>query len=331
MIGRSKEVFKIPRRFSAMETSVPPRSPRHAEAPASPDAARHEHNNTLLCESTSSPDLVALSRYKFEMNKGRDGTKVVMVEWDPSLVIAAGLASDPFASPIGSDQAFGNSLGDKSWEVSWNGQGAYLPAADDSAPAHTRRVYYLLPPGSPVPPSINIKHVGLNLTWTLKTLPAIFPPSLGIASSDVGTRGVLHTSWAINWLTKLQNEIDIEMQTNGESVGLPMAMQERRWVLNHFGVAARTSDDSAVAAHDRGQFAAAPTVTEAKSSSPQSPLGGRLSEKLKALKLNTSGVVDLLSSAKQGENSSSFADPQAQPGKLGSTEMFGTRCASYAS
>lgn len=63
------------------------------------------------------------------------------------------------------------------------------------------------------------------------------------------------------------------MKTNGEGVGLEIAMQEKQWLEDNFGVVPKLVTDL--------QSAASPT-------SPKSPGGGRLSEKLKGLKLGTS-------------------------------------------
>jgi len=59
------------------------------------------------------------------------------------------------------------------------------------------------------------------------------------------------------------------MKTNGEGVGLEMAMQEKQWIEDNFGVGAKAVPDLS-----------SPT-------SPKTPGGGRLSEKLKGLKLGT--------------------------------------------
>lgn len=75
---------------------------------------------------------------------------------------------------------------------------------------------------------------------------------------------------------------------NGEGVGLEMAIQEKEWIEENFGVGQRTVPDL--------QYATSPT-------SPKSPGGGRLSEKLKGLKLGTS-VSEL--TAKSGMFDSSF-------------------------
>lgn len=103
-------------------------------------------------------------------------------------------------------------------------------------------------------------------------LPALFPAELGISATTAGKKGVLHTIYAKQRLSALQQEISVEMQ-NGEGVGLEMAIQEKDWLEENFGVGARAVPEF--------QHPASPT-------SPRSPVGGRLSEKLKGLKLGTS-------------------------------------------
>lgn len=113
-------------------------------------------------------------------------------------------------------------------------------------------------------------------------LPAIFPPELGVSATTQGRKGVLHTIWAKKRISVLQQEIELEMK-NGEGVGLEMVVQEKQWIEDNFGVGAKVIPDL--------QYIASPT-------SPKSPGGsGRLSEKLKGLKLGTS-VSELSSSGK---------------------------------
>ena len=73
-------------------------------------------------------------------------------------------------------------------------------------------------------------------------------------------------------MSVLQKEIEQEMRINGESIGLEMAIQEIQWIEDNFGVGPRTVAET---------HPASPT-------SPKTPGGGRLSEKLKGLKLGTS-------------------------------------------
>ncbi|KAJ8131199.1 hypothetical protein O1611_g2425 [Lasiodiplodia mahajangana] len=104
-------------------------------------------------------------------------------------------------------------------------------------------------------------------------MPAIFAPGLG-ASPDPGKRGVLHTIWARRRIAELQDEINRELQTNSEGVALEMAIQEKLWLIDHFGFVDL----------DTRQHPAPPPTPQ----SPRSPVGGRLGEMLKGLKISTS-------------------------------------------
>ena len=221
----------------------------------------------------------ALARFEFESDKGNEGTKILMVEWDGAA--AAGETKGPAAES--------GPLGD--WEVSWEGKTTVLPIRDsDSTSGANRRVYFLLPPGAPIPPLVSISKASGGVTLRTKPLPAIFPEGLGANKRETGSRGVLHTLWAKQRLQELEAEIITEMKTNGESVGLEMAAQEREWIVKHFGLSIDTSSAGAI------PLSASSPMTP---SSPRSPIGGRLGEKLKGLKLATSPAE--LAAAKEGE------------------------------
>ncbi|KAK3984293.1 hypothetical protein QBC44DRAFT_18330 [Cladorrhinum sp. PSN332] len=222
-----------------------------------------------VVETPTSPSSgLALSRFEFETGKGNEGTKVIMVEWDASVLGQGSRASD--------------------WDISWDGKKSAL-AVQDADPDSTgimHRMYFLLPTGATVPALISITYTGIpdNKPITLpilrtKPMPAIFPAEL-TNKKETGTRGVLHTIWAKRRLGELQAEIDAELKTNDESVGLEMAAQERQWIVDHFGL----EPDHGVPQPTRlhiPQINAGPT-------SPRSPIGGKLGEKLRGLKLATS-------------------------------------------
>ncbi|WDK13604.1 hypothetical protein CGRA01v4_04885 [Colletotrichum graminicola] len=213
----------------------------------------------------AAPFALALARFEFETGKGNEGTKILMVEWDPS----ASTSVLPLASATS-----------KAWEVSWEGKTNYLPASDEVTGTN-KRVYFLLPPGATVPPVVTISHP--DDTWlTTRPLPAIFPPGLAAGNLDVGLRGILHTIWAKKRLSGLQKEVEIEMKTNTESVGLEMALQERQWITRHFGVTLKPD------VVQNATMVASPTPPSPVS--PKSPVAGRLGEKLKGLKLATSAA-----------------------------------------
>lgn len=209
----------------------------------------------------------ALARFEFETGKGNEGTKILMVEWDAA------------STAMGSRQM-------EDWQVSWEGKTTVLPIRDpelSEGGSSNRRVYFLLPPGAPIPPLVTISRTGAGATsdpLRTKPLPAIFHPALLGAETkqEVGLRGVLHTIWAKKRLVELQAEMDREAKSNGESVGLEMALQERNWIVEHFGLS------ESYAPKQQQAVPLSPTSP----TSPRSPIGGKLGEKLKGLKLATS-------------------------------------------
>jgi hypothetical protein len=194
----------------------------------------------------------ALARFEFESGKGNDGTKILMVEWSDS---------DDSNAPA--------NMGD--WEVSWEGKTTVL-SARDGAEGKLHRLYFLLAPGASIPRIVKLSQAGSGENIQTNPLPAIFPQELGLSATTQGRKGVLHTVWAKKRLSVLQKEIEIEMR-NGEGVGLEMAMQEKQWIEDNFGVGSKTTPEL--------QYTTSPTT-------PRSPGSGRLSEKLKGLKLGTS-------------------------------------------
>ncbi|KXH25115.1 hypothetical protein CSIM01_11376 [Colletotrichum simmondsii] len=253
-----------------------PGSSRASSPPRVASIGVHLHGPTT---STTNPDAAAdtapfaLARFEFEAGKGNEGTKVLMVEWDPSISPSFSSTASELSSPPA-----------KGWEVSWDGKTNHLPASNDVIGTH-KRVYFLLPPGANVPPTISIVRSG-GTSLTIKPLPAIFPPSLVASELDTGPRGVLHTIWAKKRLRELQEEIDAEKMANTESVGLEMVLQEQQWVVDHFGIVSKPNN----VVEGRMMFA---SETLLSSISPQSLTGSRLGEKLKGLKLATS-AADLI-------------------------------------
>lgn len=232
---------------------------------------------------TSPSSAFTLSRFEFETGTtGNEGTKILMVEWDLAAAVGAGKE--------GKDAAIKANLED--WDVKWEGKEAVTlpPIRDAETPASTCRVYFLLPPRAPVPALVTIsQRSGEVPDLHTKPLPAIFPE--GLVKEDKGTRGVLHTIWAKQRLEGLEAEIVTEMKNNGESVGLEMALQERQWIVDHFGLQIDTSSAEAIPLPPQGPSSPV---------SPRSPIGGRLGEKLKGLKLATSPAE--LAAAKEGKS-----------------------------
>ncbi|KAI5919511.1 hypothetical protein F4810DRAFT_500986 [Camillea tinctor] len=219
--------------------------------------------------SPTSPN--ALARFEFEMGRGNEGSKILMVEWDPS-------------SSNGSGEATAEDL--NGWVVSWEGKETTFSLNDkndEGGAKPTKRVYFLIPSNAPVPPTVTISHPPTGRTLITKAMPAIFAPGLGVSTHDAGKRGVLHTIWAKKRLAELQEEIRKELLNNSEGIGLEMAIQEREWIIDHFGLVDPHGPPAAGAAVASAERPAPPPTPQ----SPRSPVGGRLGEKLKGLKLAT--------------------------------------------
>lgn len=226
-------------------------------------------------ESPSISSTNALARFEFEAGHGREGTKILMVEWED-------------------DDTTRGVRGD--WHISWEGKTTVLPA-DDQPSNDVNRMYFLLPPGVAVPSSITLTHRPQDssktpVIWHTNPLPAIFPPELGASARAAGKKGILHTIWAKKRLQVLQREIEAESKTNVEGIGFLMAVQEKEWIEQTFGVTAKPIGLSISLAE--------PMVAPLGPASPRSPGGGRLMEKLRGLKLGTS-EKDLTAKTESGE------------------------------
>ena len=223
-------------------------SPRHDFQPDGVPSNDLNINDKAPALSSST----ALARFEFAASgKGNEATKILMVEWE--------------------DDAEDGSHNTGDWEVSWEGKKTVL-SARDGAEDKLHRIYFLLGPGISIPPVIKLAQTGGKVIQT-NPLPAIFPAELGASATASGKLGVLHTVWAKKRLSVLQKEIEDEMRINGEGIGLEMAMQEKQWIEDNFGVGPKVIPDL--------QYSTSP-------SSPKSPAGGRLADKLRGLKLGTS-------------------------------------------
>lgn len=292
-------------------------------APLQPTLHTHNDFGTAnVVETPTSPSSAfTLSRFEFEAGtKGNEGTKILMVEWDATAALKAAAAGrgdgQETQSAASEQQEAETSASPDEWEVRWEGKeilssnNTVIGIPDPETPPSTCRVYFLLPPKAPIPTLVTIAHAqGAVADLHAKPLPAIFPEGLvkqqhggGDAHDEdkktkkkkeglrSGTRGVLHTIWAELRVAQLDAEVAAEMRVNGEGVGLEMALQERQWIVERFGLQVDTSSAEAI-----------PPAPEAAGSpaSPRSPMGGRLGEKLKGLKLATSPAE--LAAAKEGE------------------------------
>ena len=221
-----------------------------------------------------SPDALdsisAFARFEFEPGKSNDGTKVLMVEWED------------YNETRGAEGH---------WQVSWSGKTTVLPA-DERTGDNIRRFYFLLPPGTKIPPHVTLTYqpptpsasaVNRPRHMRINPLPAIFSPELGVTARTSGRKGVLHTIWAKKRLQVLDKEIRREKEFNLEGIALEMAISEKEWIENNFGIAPKVPalDMSSLPKYPGGSLS--PGLT-----SPKSPGGRRLSEKLKGLSIGTS-------------------------------------------
>ncbi|KAL1891641.1 hypothetical protein Sste5346_007557 [Sporothrix stenoceras] len=262
-------------------------------------ASKDNGSVDIVVNTPASPSSsLVLSRFEFEPDKGNEGTKVLMVEWDDSGYSTTLGARDIPGKPTGDNtrQDF-ETTPENDWMVIWEGKDNHnvLAASDNAASlaSTARRTYFLLPPGTTVPPLVRItrgsrvcvgsgKESEATDLWT-KPMPAIYPTSLGSDAGRAGGRGVLHTLWAKHRLAGLEAEIEAEMKANSESIGLQIALQEHDWVSDHFGIGEpsglRTSPP---------YMSSPASPTASRAAMPRSPIGGKLGEKLKGLRLATS-------------------------------------------
>ncbi|OGE58289.1 hypothetical protein PENARI_c001G07206 [Penicillium arizonense] len=220
----------------------------------------------------------ALARFEFEAGKGNDGTKILMIEWE--------------------DDDLTRSSVEGSWHVSWAGKTSVLPA-DERPSDSLRRFYFLLPPHATIPPVVTLSYEPRSApseandttvpipskareALQLNPLPAIFPPELGATGRAAGKKGVLHTIWGKKRLRVLEKEIAAESQNNVEGIALHMAIQEKEWIEDNFGIIPRAGDGLGSNQDSSNSSSVYPAT-------PVSPISGRkLSDKLKGLKLQTS-------------------------------------------
>jgi len=226
-----------------------------------------------VVESPSVSSSNALARFEFEPGYGTQGTKILMVEWED-------------------DDVTRNISGD--WAISWEAKRTVLPAKDVVS-GGVNRFYFLLPSGERVPGTVTLTISGTTIddseqktvTWKTNPLPAIFPPELGASAREAGKKGVLHTIWAKKRLQVLSKEIVAESKSNVEGVALQMAIKERDWIEQNFGVVAKpTNITISLPSASHLSPEGLPTASLSPTT-PRSPGGGRLMEKLKGLRLET--------------------------------------------
>ncbi|CAK7231508.1 hypothetical protein SBRCBS47491_007953, partial [Sporothrix bragantina] len=135
---------------------------------------------------------------------------------------------------------------------------------------------------------------------------------------EAGRRGVLHTLWAKQRLASLAAEIEAEMKANSESIGLQIALQEQEWVTEHFGVGPPTDTSTSL------PCLPSPESPTARIAMPRSPIGGKLGEKLRGLKLATS-PADLAAAFQFKPIASTSITRSAQATNAPRPAVFGSR------
>jgi hypothetical protein len=262
-----------------------PTSARPPFNPVDTSSASTVLSSATPADDVESPSLSssnALARFEFEPGRSKEGTKVLMVEWE----------DDDTTREIAGD-----------WEISWEGKRTVLPAREHAQPeaggadnenestnntaelpttAAINRLYFLLGAGVAVPTTVRLQKGHVN--WRTNPLPAIFSPELGATARAAGKKGVLHTIWAKKRLQVLQKEIDVEARDNVEGLGLEMALAEKEWIEANFGV---MSKPSGLALPQQLQQQQGGSSTLNSPTSPRSPGGGRLMDKLKGLRIGT--------------------------------------------
>lgn len=263
-------------------------------------------NDVTARDDVESPSLSssnALARFEFEPGRSKDGTKVLMVEWE----------DDVNTRTIKGD-----------WEISWEGKKTVLPARGNDAGSESseqplNRLYFLLGPGVAVPSLVRLQKG--SVTWRTNPLPAIFAPELGATAREAGKKGVLHTIWAKKRLQVLQREIDAEVEKNNiEGIGLEMAAAEKEWIEQNFAVNARPS--TAINTNQQGHGALASVNFVGSPSSPRSPGGGRLMDKLKGLKIGTTAQDLNGNSRPAGADQHNPLSPETSDVAIGSFGSF---------
>ena len=258
--------------------------------------ASFDPNDVTGRDDVESPSLSssnALARFEFEPGRSKDGTKVLMVEWE----------DDAATTAIKGD-----------WEIRWQGKKTVLPAREQSGDGENpvNRLYFLLGHGVSVPSTVKLQKG--SIIWRTNPLPAIFSPELGATARQAGKKGVLHTIWAKKRLQVLQREIENESKNNVEGIGLEMAIAEKEWIEQNFGVQAKTGSTST-----QGGIGS----VNSPSSPSKSPGGGRLMDKLKGLKLGT-GVEELHTNRKDGQSNNQHnpLSPETSDVAVGSFGSF---------
>ncbi|KAJ5583022.1 hypothetical protein N7535_001642 [Penicillium sp. DV-2018c] len=262
------------------------------QTPAFTPDSEFAEAETPRCNGNGSLPITAMARFEFEAGKANDGTKILMIEWE--------------------DDDLTRSSSEGYWNVSWTGKTTVLPA-DDRPSDSLRRFYLLLPPYVTIPPVVTLSYELQGTPEEIAALAQKKPPNP--TGRAAGKKGVLHTIWAKKRLRVLEQEIAAESRTNIEGIALHMAIQEKQWIEENFGINSRLAD-SVANSHDSSNPSSIYPAT------PVSPISGKkLSDKLKGLKLQTS-EKDLAVNDGSAPNTAHLLSPQSPDVAVSSFSSF---------
>jgi hypothetical protein len=305
-----------------MATTKPSTGPANLQS--SPSAA-HSTSARSQIEAPSVSTPQARARFEFENGRGNDGTKVLMVEWedDATTSVIAGKWSISWeGKPSHASQESTLLPAAETTTTSTTGaasavSSAVSPTATlkkggrshevETSAGKTHRIYFLLGIKRHIPAIVTLTLHPHDTTvepiaWTTNPLPAIFPPGLADRETANRGKGILHNLWATRRLQRLEHEIEEEAKTNCEGIAFQLAWSEREWIEKEFKISLRESKGQSAQSESPkatraqpiprlqspgGLNLRSPGDAPLSPSSPLSPGGSRLSEKLKGLKLQT--------------------------------------------
>jgi hypothetical protein len=163
--------------------------PTGDSAAAAPDLRIPEPEPSVLAGLVESPGTPsspnAWARFEFEIGCGNEGTKVLVVEWDPTVDETGNVL--PSSAPMSLDD----------WEVSWDGK---IPRKRNQVREiegnSTYRIFILIEDDIQVPSVVTISQASTGRKLVARPMPAIYTPALGAdVTRAAGKRGVLHTQW----------------------------------------------------------------------------------------------------------------------------------------
>lgn len=300
----------------------PPLTPQSNQLPTFSDAQGVVPVAREQCVAT------ALARFEYEVGHTSvaSATKVLLIEWEAgsrakgrkgqwTVEWKGGrkqtlLAEESGRTPADADADYGEIRDQPSDHIpTLRTRSESLPSSDKP----THRLYFILPAGVAVPPTVAISFIpnahdaavpDEELKVTIPTLPAIFPPSLLTTGTAQGKKGVLHTLWAKSRLHALRAEMVQEETRSTASEEFRTAQTEFEWICENFGIGEQygtkhglQTADSALEEAPASLVSPASLSTSSTSPYPTTPVspGGseRFLSKMRGLRVGTgsSGVL----------------------------------------